>query len=1066
MISDSADVSMEDDAKSDDGAEDVDMQSKEGTSPNISGPSDLVSGTPQKLNSRRQSFITLEKYAEGKPASPSSASTFTGPLIKTSNSQERSNTKKTSSSRASRTSTGTNCQDSQSTQAGKMNSQCPVNDALESPRRPKDSGTKSEPVRLTDRLPSDATEDEDVIPDTQTEVEGKESTKMASASEEIKPSSQEEDSERTLDDSQSSVTQTSPGEPRRSGRYRVRPQLPGEDPEEREEKYTHFKRRRSGEEPKSESPKSSSTQSRPNTRSKQAAEEDSGRDRSRTRAQRDQSESSQTNSQGRAHKKIRLYSNSEELLDKPEPKRRSTREHESSQADLRSDTQSDYESQSQGRYSRRSKSSLETKEEGGMKKKVLPDKEESSQSAKHELVEQIKKDDDKPKKDSQMISPSLQAGGKSQEFEHVEQIKKDGDKLKRDSLILSSPETVSESQDCDLVEQAEKDGDNLKKDSQMVTPSPQTGGQSQEFELVEKTKNGDSQIIPASPTNDESQDRTSTANKVVSELEVKDKHKTREGTDDNLSQEGSQVITPSSSVSQSLRRSRRSKASSEAAESEDKGENKGSLGRQSRSTSQATLSTVGQAETRIGGRTRRSKLQEDQSKLSPSSTPESSQLLDIAGSTESSQGTGRYSRRRSSQALVANIESSESETSEARENSPLPKKRGRKPRASLQSPLTLESKEDKTNKDMVNDDSDTSQKADTQSIDTKNTTDVEDLAKTQDLQGSESVQATHSIEEQSNKESPMEVDDVVEKTKADNTKSKTLSVSPHKEEQRQTDSKTNIDNTSLQESDTGDLQSAEMLESVGISTEQTQEKLPCNLSVLSAVDTLASPDETTEKLQASRSSEEKSEQVSEAGDNVTEIQNDDSNHQEHPLVPVENAAEDIHSTSFGQNQMEFPNVPDDFSEEAQSASIKEGKSTSQHTEAGAADDIAPPLESDKDSKTQTVECLDEQETQTANTDNDVVANLDATLADICNTSGFSESTSKDVFQSSPAKQKDLEAVTGPDVGQSPSSGRTRGTWSPSASPSTSILKKGQKRPLVDETPLPLVKVSHNALVSP
>ncbi|TNN48025.1 Telomere-associated protein RIF1 [Liparis tanakae] len=70
IIPESANISMEDD----DGAEDVDPQSTERTSPNISGSSDLVSGTPQKPNSRRQSFITLEKYAEGKPASPS----FTG----------------------------------------------------------------------------------------------------------------------------------------------------------------------------------------------------------------------------------------------------------------------------------------------------------------------------------------------------------------------------------------------------------------------------------------------------------------------------------------------------------------------------------------------------------------------------------------------------------------------------------------------------------------------------------------------------------------------------------------------------------------------------------------------------------------------------------------------------------------------------------------------------------------------------------------------------------------------------------------------------------------------------
>ncbi|XP_031160582.1 telomere-associated protein RIF1 isoform X2 [Sander lucioperca] len=1081
MIPESADVSIEDDVKSDDKAEYLDMQSKEGTSPNISGSSDLVSGTPQKPNSRRQSFITLEKYAEGKPASPSSVSTFTR-LIKTSNSQECSKTNKNSSSQASLTSTGPNSQDSQSSRTGKTDSQCPVNDALESPVRPKDSVTKSGPVRLIERLPSDPTEDEDVIPDTQTEVEDKEGTQMASLSEQMKPSSQDEESGPTLDDSQSSGT--SPGEPRRSGRYRVRPLLPGEDPEEREEKYTPLKRRRSGEESKSDSPKPSSTQNRPNTRGKQAAEEDSGRDRLRTRAQKDKSESSQTNSQGRAHKKIKLFRNSENFLDKPEPKRRCTREHESSQTD----SQSDFESQSQGRQRRQSKASLVIKEEGGMKKKVLPEKEESLQTDTHELkiVEMAEKDADKPKKDSQMITPSPQTGGKSQEF--------------------------------DIVEQTEKDGDKPRKDSQIVTTyTPQIDDQSQE--LIEKTnkEKRDSQIV-TSPTNDKSQDRTSTTNKLVNDSEVKDKLKTSEITDDNLSQEDSQGITPSSSDSQSRRRSRRSKA----VESEDKSENKNSLERQTRSNSQLALSAVGQSEASIGGRTRRSKVQEEQSKSSPSSTPESSQSLDTAGSINSSRGRGKYPRRRSSQVL-ASKESSESESLEAKESPPMPKKRGRKPRASLPSPLTLESG-NKINNDIVI-------VSDSQSIEAK--TDLEDSQESQDSQCSELLQVTHNVEEQSNAESPMKVtvDAVVEKTETDNTKnSESLSVSPHNE---QTQKESNIDNASSQEADTKDMPSAEMIESVAISTEPTRQELPCDpVSVLSAVDTVAPPDEPTEKLQSSESSQENVEKLQASGssqenveklqvsgssqenveklqvsgssqenveklqasessqenveklqvsgssqendveasepvDNVTEKQDDLNSNQEHPVVPVEDTAEDIHSTTLGQNQMECPDVIDPFSkEEKQSASNEQGESTNQPTETSAGEDITPLQESDKDRNTQIVECQDEEETQTANTENDVVANLDAAPDGVCNASALSESTNNDVFLDSPAKQKDLEALMGAEGGQSPSSGRNRGTWSPSASPSTSILKKGLKRQLEEESPSNLVKSRRVSFADP
>uniref|UniRef100_A0A8B9L4A5 Telomere-associated protein Rif1 N-terminal domain-containing protein n=1 Tax=Astyanax mexicanus TaxID=7994 RepID=A0A8B9L4A5_ASTMX len=57
-------------------------------SPNVSGSSDMISGTPPKSSSRRQSFITLEKYVEPRPASPMSVTKFTGPLTRTSHSQE------------------------------------------------------------------------------------------------------------------------------------------------------------------------------------------------------------------------------------------------------------------------------------------------------------------------------------------------------------------------------------------------------------------------------------------------------------------------------------------------------------------------------------------------------------------------------------------------------------------------------------------------------------------------------------------------------------------------------------------------------------------------------------------------------------------------------------------------------------------------------------------------------------------------------------------------------------------------------------------------------------------
>uniref|UniRef100_A0A3Q4HA34 Replication timing regulatory factor 1 n=1 Tax=Neolamprologus brichardi TaxID=32507 RepID=A0A3Q4HA34_NEOBR len=843
-IPECADVSMEEHAKSDDRGEDVDKESKEGTGPDISPSSDLVSGTPQKPNSRRQSFITLEKYVEGKPASSSTASSFTGPLLKISNSQEPSKTSKTSASQDSSPVTCPNSQDSQSIQTGKSSSQCSVNNADESPRRPKDCRTKTEPVKLTERLSSDSMEDENVIPDTQTEME---TTKRPSILQEIIPSSQEEESQSALEDSQSSPSQTSPSEPRRSGRQRVRPQLPGEDPEEREAKYSHVKRRRSGEEPISDSPKSL-MQSRPNTRSKQ-----------------------------------------------------------------------------------------------------------SCQTATDEQVNHIEKDKESDT-DSQAIILSPQTGGESQKSEN------NGEKQKESEMVISSPQVKGQSQE------SEPNGD-AKKDSQVVTTSP---------------------------TN-KSQVGSSTTNILGKEL-LKDEDNELE------SREDSQVITPSSTDSPSKRRSRRSKVSSEVSESEDKNDDTISSGRQMRSNSQITNSVVSQADARIGGRTRRSKLLEEQLKSSPSSTPESSQSLELSGS-ESSQGRGRYSRRRSSPALMASMESSESESSEVREHSVITKKKRGRPRASLQRLLSVESK-DTIEKDMEKVDTDASQELDSQITEAKDVTDLEE-SKTQDSPSSELIQHTNTIEAQSKEELPMEVDDVLgPEPQADDSKQKTVPAS--KTEQR--DSETNGDDSTTQ-NHTGDL---EMIESVKVCNEQT----------------LAPPNEATHSVQVRESPEEKADEV------ATEKQMLDLNSD--PQGPPEENTD---------TQMESQKVTGDLSEEEQHAA------SIQHSEASAEKETTPPQENEKDGQSEIVE--DEQNT----------ASTDA-LTDVCKTSLQSEPTSKGDFLDSPVKQKDLETVMAPDTGHSPSSGKTRGTWSPSASPSTSILKKGQKRSLEVDTPSPLVKSRRVSFANP
>ncbi|KAG7276419.1 hypothetical protein CRUP_007479 [Coryphaenoides rupestris] len=72
---------------------------------------------------------------------------------------------------------------------------------------------------------------------------------------------------------------------------------------------------------------------------------------------------------------------------------------------------------------------------------------------------------------------------------------------------------------------------------------------------------------------------------------------------------------------------------------------------------------------------------------------------------------------------------------------------------------------------------------------------------------------------------------------------------------------------------------------------------------------------------------------------------------------------------------------------------------------------------------------------------------------------------KEDYQASPAKHRSTEVLAGQEMAQSPSS-RTRGTWSPSASPSTSILKMAQKRPLEEDTVSPLVKSRRVSFANP
>ncbi|XP_058643157.1 telomere-associated protein RIF1 [Onychostoma macrolepis] len=179
----------------------------EGTSPNVSGSSDMISGTPPKPNSRRQSFITLEKYVEGKSPSPASV-TFTGPHIRKSS--------RLSSSKALEATANDSQLQTTKEDFGKRSSTDPSAQI-----EVKDVSTGCHRGEGTD-------EEDDVVPDTQTQLSGDKKSPVSKASVE-EQDSPEKDSQ-SLADSQASQ------EPRRSGRRRSKPVRPGEDPGEMKSK--------------------------------------------------------------------------------------------------------------------------------------------------------------------------------------------------------------------------------------------------------------------------------------------------------------------------------------------------------------------------------------------------------------------------------------------------------------------------------------------------------------------------------------------------------------------------------------------------------------------------------------------------------------------------------------------------------------------------------------------------------------------------------------------------------------------------------------------------------------
>ncbi|XP_064185920.1 telomere-associated protein RIF1 [Anguilla rostrata] len=308
-----------------------------------SASSDVVSGTPPKPNSRRQSFITLEKYMEGKPASPIRVTKFTGPHSRASGNQDASNSQQNdvASEVPAEASTGVEAvevarEPGRHGDAGERQASSRVEAEKEEQPHPR--------VEEAEKRRSEGTEDEDdIIPDTQAGAGSAEAGKRetAASAEDAVPMKDEDScadstydscEDGYLNDSQCSEVSASPSEIRRSSRRRSRPLRPGEDREEVEGRYKH-----------------STSQAQPGSQSKMPAEAQEGDLKERLRKTR---ASSQTASPPSAQ-------NDSQSLGRV-TRRKSAGPAEEQVSKTKSETAlskpvSQTDSQSQGRSSRRSK---------------------------------------------------------------------------------------------------------------------------------------------------------------------------------------------------------------------------------------------------------------------------------------------------------------------------------------------------------------------------------------------------------------------------------------------------------------------------------------------------------------------------------------------------------------------------------------------------------------------------------------------------------------------------------------------------------------------------------------
>lgn len=958
-----------------------DTSSNKEDSPNVSGSSDVVSGTPQKSNSRRQSFITLEKYVEGKPASPISVSRFTGPLAKNSQSQE---TPKSQSSIAHSPDTP---QAENSPEVFMETDVCQKHLEASPVEGLKEIKDITQAVKPSSERPSESTEDEDVIPDTQTKTTKVDLACVGTPPEnDVVKATPEEESD-VIADSQSESS--SPANPRRSGRQRIKPVRPGEESDEQEGKNKIRGKRAASNDKNTSvtkeptpSPAETDSESKGRRRGKVVEVENVVKVRKSLRGDSDNSQSDsqsvagESQTQGRRRSQAELLVASQNSLlnsqtqERPARRTRSLQDTDSQQLS----GEAEVEGQSQGRPVRKTRRTetamvqnesqsqsqvdseqLGSQADGGVRvrgkrrRKLVSEEEESKNSSQNAQVENFDESQElsqgrnraKTRRSAQLLSASAENSDSnaSETGDEGQKSKKRGRRLySMNAALTQSPQTIA--QTTKNVSQELAGG--IEDVQSTQTPKSATPQKSPvnnnsfvsddqvphlEVEILNEEKIAKQEEVMLTPKEDE---------------DLQEDHKLEEE-----SKEAVQMapVTPSS-------------VCTEEAEVEHKGADvvmdadikpdvvfEHSPASQ---TSHANLKISDEVEMNISN---------ERIDSSPDVVTSGSKSSDSQTEASESDGTA--------------------ETSCPVHNG------GSRKRPHLKGCIChLGLKTDTVRQS----ESQTSQENGT------NSADGNQLPPHSEEVTSEEVEAVENINGLP--------DSNVPETEPDDSSTSSMPVkSPH-------------------------ISSDAVVEEAALPSDTTEQDKD-ELAVTELQEEAKQNEEPSTVLGVSEVVHVQEEQLEKTSAETVETQT--LSKQEEPLAES--------TVSPPTETMEVQDVVTNGDEE---------------------DGVAPLVEDHK------VMAAEEEETQMDNGDPTLgpTENPSETAVDVMEpTEPLQSVEEKAVCLDSPPKQKCLDALSGElEVGQSPSSGRTRGVWSPSASPSTSILKKGQKRPSEEDSPSPLLKV--------